>query len=95
MVQQNRVHLVVMSDGPSSKLRAAGQVFSQCGTGWALELGGKSKLCCPLVNFRDRAKQQLGQTEIKLKRGRHNSIQYKTISAKRIGIMFMLFEDNA
>ena len=37
-VQQNRPSLVVVSDGPSSPLRAVDQVVCPRGTGWAFEL---------------------------------------------------------
>ena len=48
-VQQNRPSLVVVSDGPSSPLRALGKVVCPHGTGWALELAGRSKPGGPLV----------------------------------------------
>ena len=54
-VKQNRVSLLVVSDGPSSPLSAAGQVVCPRGSGWALELAGQSKLSGPAVSH------QLGQ----------------------------------
>ena len=51
--QQNRVslgRLAVVSVGPSSPLRAAGQVVCLRGTGWALELAERSKLDGPPVS---------------------------------------------
>ena len=43
-VQPNKLSLVVVSEGPSSPLRAVDQVGCPRGTGWALELAGRSKL---------------------------------------------------
>ena len=51
-VQLNRLSLVVMSEGPSSPVRAVDQVVCPRGTGWALELAGRSKLGDPPVSHK-------------------------------------------
>ena len=43
-VQLNKLSLIVVSEGPSSPLRAKDQVVCPRGTGWALELSRQSKL---------------------------------------------------
>ena len=63
-VKQNRVSLLVVSDGPSSPLSAAGQVVCPRGSGWALELAGQSKLSGPAVSH------QLGQKTSQTRQGR-------------------------
>ena len=53
--QTTRLSLVVLSEGPSSPLRAVDQALCACGTGRALEIAGRSKLGGPPVS------PQLGQ----------------------------------
>ena len=65
-LQQNKISLVVVSEGPSNPLRAVEQVVGPRGTGCALELVGRSKLGSPPVPH------QLGQRASKAKQSRYS-----------------------